>query len=60
MQSQNALEKTQFDTTEEYINKLRFSIELDNLYKVYDSCCSNTESLYCPVIVKVGRDFIDD
>lgn len=60
MQMENALDRTQFDTTEEYINKLRFSIELDSLYKVYDSVSSNTESRFCPVLVKIGKDFIDD
>lgn len=41
----NKLENLQFDTTEEYIHKLRFSILLDkNLYKLYDSCSYNRES----------------
>lgn len=40
----NKLKRFQFDTTEEYIHKLRTSIALDkNLYRLYDSCSYNTE-----------------
>lgn len=54
----NRLEKTQFDTTEEYIHKLRFSIPLDKLYTVYDSCMYNTTSVFCPVLVQIGEKLL--
>ena len=50
----NNLENTQFTKSEDYINKLRFNVKLDKLYTIYDSCHYNTDSKYCPVVVKVG------
>ena len=48
------LENTQFTKSDDYINKLRFNVKLDKLYTIYDSCYYNTDSKYCPVVVKVG------
>lgn len=56
--AKNRLDKTQFDTTEEYIHKLRFSIPLDKLYKVYDSCMNNTMSDFCPILVEIGEKLL--
>lgn len=54
----NKLENTQFDTTTEYIHKLRFSIPLNQLYTVYDSCLYNSESKFCPVLVRIGDQLL--
>lgn len=56
----NKLQNTQFDTTTEYIDKLRFSIPLDKLYSVKDSCLYNSASAFCPVLVKIGDKLLKD
>lgn len=56
----NRLQNTQFDTTTDYIHKLRFSIPLDKLYSVVDSCLYNSASTFCPVLVRIGDKLLKD
>lgn len=54
----NKLKRFQFDTTEEYIHKLRTSIALDkNLYRLYDSCSYNTECKFIAVLLETSEKF---
>ena len=40
----------------DYINKIKYDVPLDNLYKIIDSCNYAEGNEYCPVILAVGKD----
>ena len=40
----------------DYINKIKYDVPLDNLYKIIDSCNYAEGNKYCPVILAVGKD----
>ena len=40
----------------DYINKIKYDVPLDNLYKIIDSCNYAEGNEYCPVILTVGKD----
>ena len=38
-----------------YLQKIKFDVELDAIYKVIDSCSYNSSNFWCPIILKVGE-----
>lgn len=46
-----------FKTSKEFINKVKQPINLLGLYEIVDSCNYNTSEEFCPVMLKLGKDF---
>ena len=40
----------------DYINKIKYDVTLDDLYKIEDSCNYTEGNDFCPVILSVGKD----
>jgi hypothetical protein len=41
----------------EYLEAIRFSIPLQDILTVLDSCHFNYNDEYCPVLLKLGKDY---
>ena len=55
--AENDLQEFQQNRAKEYLDKIRFTIELNELYQVVDSCHSNHNDELCPVLLKLGKKY---
>ena len=44
-------------TGKDYLEAIRFSIPLHDIFTVVDSCHYNYDEEYCPVLLKLGKDY---
>jgi len=44
-------------TGKDYLEAIRFSIPLQDIFTVVDSCHFNYDEEYCPVLLKLGKDY---
>ena len=49
----NSLENNQFRSTKEFMQGVRYTIPLNELYEVQASCTYDEDANYCPVLVKI-------
>jgi hypothetical protein len=47
-------------TGKDYLEAIRFSIPLKDIFEVVDSCHYNYDEEYCPVLLKLGKDYDKD
>ena len=47
------LEKSQFSSAKQYMDKVMYEIPLEKLYRVIASCQYEENSDFCPVLVKI-------
>jgi len=45
-----------FETSKDFINKVKVPIDLLGLYEIVDSCNYNISEEFCPVMLKLGKD----
>ena len=51
----NRLDKYQMSHAADYVNKIKFDVDVSELYKIIDSCHYNVDNKFCPIIVKLGK-----
>lgn len=47
----------EYKTGKAYLEAIRFSIPLHDIFTVVDSCHFNFDEQYCPVLLKLGKDY---
>ncbi len=57
IREQNDITKFSYKLGIEYLEDIRFSIPLQDIFSVVDSCHFNFFEEYCPVLVKLGKDY---
>ena len=40
------------------MKNLNFEVNLDNLYKIEETCNYNKNNMFCPILLKVNDDFL--
>ena len=54
MREQYGIENFQMPNAAEYINKIKFNVDVSQIYQICDSCNYNMENAFCPIILKLG------
>ena len=52
------MNESQPESAKEYLEKVRFRVEVSELYKVIDSCVYDPNNVFCPVLVEIMNDEI--
>ena len=54
MRKKYNLNKFKMQSASEYINMIKFNVDVGHIYKICDSCNYNVDNDFCPIIVKLG------
>ena len=58
MHFEQALHKSQPKNAKEYLDRVKFRVEVSDLYKVIDSCVYDPNNVFCPVLVEIINEEI--